>query len=122
MSRGTDVVADLRGLRRFGAADEAMLTEVARIIDRLDRLEAVASGDLAEWASIDYNSQPRRLVIDDVLGEARQQANTLRMIFAALKLTGLEAEVSKADGVDEIGAKRALRRSGAKVPGGPGRG
>lgn len=116
------MVADLRRHRRFGAADEALLTEAARIIDRLDRLDAVLAGDLSEWASIDYDGRTRRLVVDDALGEARQQANALRQIFSSLKVTGLELEETKADRVDEIGAKRAKRRAGAQVSGGPGRG
>lgn len=116
MSRGDRLRESLLGLKEFGPADRELVEEAARIVDRLDRLDAVLAGDLDEWCRVEFRSgKDARLVIDDVLGEARQQANALRQIFATLKLAGTEAEEQGSDGIDEFSAKRAERRAAAAL-------
>jgi DNA-binding transcriptional LysR family regulator len=98
------------------AAGRVLLEEACRIADRLDRLEALIAGDDREWARIEFtvrgDRKEVRLVFDDALAEARQQANTLRQIVTSLKL-GQTSEKSsgKRSALDDLAAKRAGRRS-----------
>ena len=106
----------LTGDRDADAAWLVLAEEACRIADRLDRLEALLSGDGREWARIEWESRGDRreirLVFDDALAEARQQANTLRQIVTSLKLgQASEKSSGKRSALDDLAAKRAGRRS-----------
>lgn len=87
-----------------GEAHRALLEEACRIVDRLDQLDALLKGDASQWCRIETLS-PRvvELRVDSPLIEARQQANTLRQIVAALPL-----EEQPRDGDDEDGWLKGL--------------
>ena len=74
--------------RADGEAGLALLEEVCRLADRLDRLDALLTGEIDVWCRL--VELPRTGVIevqlDSALAEARQQQNTLRQLLAALPL------------------------------------
>lgn len=70
-------------------ADDAALTalevEAARIVDRLDRLEAVLSGDVDCWLRLAEGRDGAIVVrVDAALSEARQQATVLRQLLVEI--------------------------------------
>ena len=64
------------------------LTEACRTKDRLDRLDAILSGDVHTWAKIASNQdgEPVSLRIDSALQRANETANLLKQLLAALRL------------------------------------
>lgn len=100
-------------------ADAAWLVlaeEACRIADRLDRLEALISGDAREWARVEFSVRGDRteirLVFDDALAEARQQANALRQILTTLRVgVAGEKKAKELSALDQLAAKRSGRRS-----------
>jgi hypothetical protein len=74
-----------------------LLEEACRLTDRLDRFDALLSGDLNEWCQIEwpYEDQPARLVISSVVSEARQHVSELRQVVKALAIPAQAAEVKK---------------------------
>lgn len=106
-----------------GPAELAMIEECCRIADRLDRLAAaVTDGEyfLVEALRVnDDEVREFRLTVNGALAEARQQANTLRLMLISL---GLEKAVTSsvptpatgagADPVDILAAEREKRRGG----------
>lgn len=71
-----------------GAGGLVLLEEACRIADRLDRLDALLVGEADVWCRLvhDLRTESYELRIDSALIEARQQANVLRQIIAALPL------------------------------------
>ena len=65
-----------------------LLEEACRIADRLDKLDELLQGDADVWCRLvhDTRTEDYELRIDSALIEARQQANTLRQLIAALPL------------------------------------
>ena len=104
---------------------EALAKEAGRIIDRLDELDNVIAGKgvlklmrFRVGEIFDENEERHTHVhvhFDNVLGEARQQANTLRQILVSLGL-GKAAETPAAEKrssvLDELARKRAARAAG----------
>jgi hypothetical protein len=102
--------------REFDAAWRVLIEEACRMADRLDQLHSLLSGDVNEWAtiSVEFKGDRReiRLVFDDALAEARQQANALRQIVTSLKLgQANEKTDGKVSALDQLAAKRQNRRS-----------
>lgn len=105
---------------------EALAVEAGRIIDRLDELDNIIAGkgvlELMRFRCTDLfdEADERRVRVDvhfdNVLGEARQQANVLRQILVSLGL-GKEAARPPAENkgsvLDELARKRAARSAGA---------
>lgn len=106
-----------------GPAELVEIEECCRIADRLDRLaSAITDGEYFLVESLKVNDdevREFRLVVNGALAEARQQANTLRLLLVSL---GLEKAVtssvptpatgSGADPVDILATERAKRRGG----------
>lgn len=65
-----------------------LLEEACRIADRLDRLDALLSGDSGSWVRlVEDKGDPERqiVVVDRALAEARQQAVALKQLIAELR-------------------------------------
>jgi len=115
-ARGQRLWDSLTGDRDADAAWLVLAEEACRIADRLDRLEALLSGDGREWARIEWESRGDRreirLVFDDALAEARQQANALRQIVTTLKVgVAGEKKAKELSALDQLAAKRRDRRA-----------
>lgn len=87
-------------------AELVMLEEACRIADRLEKLDELLRGEERVWARIlvpqDETRGDLTLVVDGALSEARQQANILKQLIAALRLP------------DEASGKRPQQRGGAR--------
>lgn len=87
-------------------AELVMLEEACRIADRLERLDEILSGEVDTWMRLQLprgeNVEELKLVVDGALAEARQQANQLKQLVAALRLP------------DEVSGKRPQQRGGAR--------
>lgn len=77
----------------MGPSDLALLDEVCRLLDRLDRYDALICGDVSAWAQVEwpFEDAPAALVISSVVAEARQTVSELRQSLKALNLP-VEAE------------------------------
>lgn len=126
-----DGVSD-RGARLYSALSpqaselsrEALAMEAARIMDRLDELDRIIAGkgvlELMRFRVRDvFGEDDERNIhvevkFDNVLGEARQQANTLRQILVSLGLGKAEAKQpeQRSSILDELAKRRAARQSG----------
>ena len=84
------------------------LEEACRAKDRLDKLDALLSGDVDTWAYIDTDGVPS-LRIDAALAQANTTANLMKQLLAALRLP------------DEEGRRPQFRGArGAQAPSMPG--
>jgi hypothetical protein len=83
-----------------------MVEESARIADRLERLDALLSGERSAWATVRICRDGfAELKVDNALQEARAQATTLRGLLAEIwrqraKVPLLEGE--DADDLDDL--------------------
>lgn len=79
------------------------LTEVCRMKDRLDKLDAVLRGDVDAWMRLAVSDMrdDASLVVDDALVKANQTANQMKQLLAAMRLP------------DDVG-KRPQQRGGAR--------
>lgn len=110
--RGKRLWLDLTKLHEFGPAERVLLEESCRIADRLDKLDALLTGDTTTWLNLRVSDDGSevKVVVDSALGEARQQANVLKQLVTALRVP------------DEATGKRPQRRAarGAYQTGKPG--
>lgn len=84
--RGSALYKLYSGLNPADIGRILLLTEACRLTDRLDRLDAILSGDVDVWARVQLPKNESVLVlrIDSAAVEARQSANSLRQIVAQL--------------------------------------
>lgn len=109
--RGQRVWDGLRKARAFNAAEVVILEELCRTADRLDRFEAVLSGDAETWMRLTHGTRTEdyELIIDEAAAEARQLAQTFERLAASLNLP--EGIVDEKDGLDDLAARRTARRA-----------
>lgn len=127
--KGADPAPESRGSKLRAALSpeatelsrEALAIEAGRIADRLDELDRIIAGkgvlELMRFRVADVfdEDDERRINVqvhfDNVLGEARQQANTLRQILVSLGLGKEAAKPAEQRGsvLDELARKRAAR-------------
>lgn len=118
--RATKKVAPRRKPARFGAKglklwnahkDDVigehglvLLEEACRIADRLDKLDALLKGDPTEWGRVLPTKDGEGFVlhVDGALVEARQQANVLRQVVAALPMKEPADDVDDGAWVDGV--------------------
>ena len=116
--RGTALWIDVLAERELDAAGRVLLAEACRMADRLEQMDRLLRGDIATWAQIsdEYGAGGKRrvtVVLDDALGEARQQAATYRQLIATLKLgTAVERQTERGS-LDQLAARRRDRRTDA---------
>lgn len=113
--RGTALWIDVLAERELDAAGRVLLAEACRMADRLEQMDRLLRGDIGTWAVIsdDYTGGKRttKVVLDDALGEARQQAATLRALVTSLKLgTAVERQTERGS-LDQLAARRTQRRT-----------
>lgn len=88
-TKGTKLWRELNKDHTFGPAELVLVEEACRMADRLDRLNALLVGDDDAWMrirSLNDDGSIIAVVVNDALSEARQQANVLKQIIAALRI------------------------------------
>jgi hypothetical protein len=100
---------------KTGAADhDALVLEICRTADRLDRLEVILSGAGNEWITFkEKQNGDVIVVIDSALTEARQQALAMRALMADIKKVPVEKPEQGGGVVDELKKRRATRHGSA---------
>lgn len=94
--------------------------EACRLADRLDRLDALLTGDIEVWVSLRLprgdEERPVVLVVDAAMAEARQAALALTTVLGKLgaKSAGDSAE---GDPADDLARRREQRRREAGTAG-----
>lgn len=115
-TRGRRLWRDVVAEGEPGPAAQVLLEEACRIADRLDRLDAVLSGDRDAWMRFHVSDDGAEVtvVVDKPLSEARQQAVALRQLVAELR-QGTAEKPSGQEGsiVDQLAARRAARLADA---------
>lgn len=108
--KGTRLWRELHKDNEFNPADAVLVEEACRIADRLDKLNALLIGEEDAWLRLRVNDDGTEVTvrIDDALSEARQQANVLKQICAALRLPDASGKKPQARG----GARGAYAPSG----------
>lgn len=103
----------------------ALVEEICRTADRLDRLDAIVNGRDRAWLTLEVDDVGEvTVVVDKVLGEARQQQMAFKGLLGELRAMrgasaktagrGRQVQSSKGGaGVTDIAARIAARRRGA---------
>jgi ribosome recycling factor len=70
-----------------------LIEEACRLVDRLDRLDAIVNGAERSWLKLEYadDGVEVTVVVDKVLTEARQQQIALKQIVAELRQAARQA-------------------------------
>jgi hypothetical protein len=114
------------GRAALGPGERVLLHDACRITDRLDRLAALIGGEAEVWELVEIpyseDGRPLRLEVNGALAESRLQSSVLRLNLTALDAvraawpSGTQGPASQPDDpgdpVDEIGRRRAHRRTG----------
>lgn len=88
------------------------------MVDRLDRMDRLLSGDLETWARIevpDLDGKPCVLIFDDALGESRQYVNTLRQLVASLRVGVAQVAPVGKSVIDDLASRRSTRLAGGSA-------
>lgn len=111
--RGGRLWDELHEARAFNPAELLILEEVCRIADRLDRFDAVLSGDADTWMRLVHRTRTEdyEIHIDEAAAEARQLAATFERLVASLKLPEAKSPAER-DGIGDLAARRAARHAG----------
>lgn len=84
------------------ALELPMVEELCRMVDRLDRFDAIVNGRDRAWLQLDFGDLGEvEVTVDKVLGEARQQQATFKALLAELR---------------QLRAASAPARSSSKAP------
>jgi hypothetical protein len=115
--RGRRLWTETLAERDLDPAGRILLHEACRMTDRLEQMDLILRGDASTWAVIsdDYAGGKRttKVVLDDALAEARQQAATLRQLLTTLKLGSAVERPTERGSLDQLAGRRAARRAGA---------
>lgn len=118
-----------RGTRLWAALvrsgdDEArrvLAAEACRLADRLDRLDALLTGDIEVWTSLRLprgdEDRPVVLVVDAAMAEARQATLALATVLAKLGAKSAAGEPAEGDPADDLARRREQRRREAGTAG-----
>lgn len=100
----------------LSGTQRVLLEQACRIVDRLDRLDAILNGRDRAWLTLDVGDDGEiTVIVDKVLGESRQQATALKQLFAELRqgLSGGGEQEHGGDILDELAAARKKRLADA---------
>jgi len=105
-----------------GPVERVLIEETCRLVDRLDRLDAISNGKDRAWLQIsdeigDVDGQVT-VIVDKVLGEVRQQQTTLKQMVAELRQAAAGGAPTSGQGqggsfLDQLAARRAQRLADA---------
>lgn len=102
-ARGRAIWAAYRA-ESLAAGNQALILEIARLADGLDKLDGLLSGSRADWGVIELDELGEvHLVIDSLLSERRQQQLAFKQLLmearqAGLKQTGEKIEREESNG------------------------
>jgi hypothetical protein len=105
---------------KLGPAERVLLEEACRIADRCDQLDDFLRGHEGAWMRFHSRNEDGSIVevvVDKALGEARQQASTLKALIAELRASRAgkkEEPKPEASRRDELGKRREERRRRAQ--------
>lgn len=88
-TRGRRFWDEITEVHDLDAAQLLQLEEVCRTADRLEALDQLLTGDASDWVELIEKKGADgtvEVVVDKALSEARQQANILKQLIAALRL------------------------------------
>ncbi len=115
--RGAELWVAMNKDRSPSVTESALIVEAARLVGRLDRMDAILRGDVDTWARLTENEQGEiAVVIDQVATEARLTAGALKAIVSELRQHGDESATGGVSALDELAARRSAGR-GAGSPG-----
>lgn len=92
----------------MGPGERVLLEEAVRLIGRLDRFDALLSGDVQSWLDLELGEDRVVVVVSSPVSEARQSVAELRQVVKALNIPVGEAE-EKGSVLDELARRRAER-------------
>ena len=75
---------------RLPSAHRSLVQEAARILDTLDQLAALATGEIESWAKLEFPDGEVTLTINGILAERRQQQLAFKQLLMEIRITGLE--------------------------------
>jgi hypothetical protein len=100
-------------------SERVLIEEACRLVDRLDRLDAISNGKDRAWLVVEVSDDGTEVtvVVDKVLSEARQQQLALKQILGELRQAsaGGKQGASRDGGsiVDQLAARRTARLADA---------
>lgn len=103
-------------------SERVLIVEACRLVDRLDRLDAISNGKDRAWLQLseelgDVTDGQVTVIVDKVLAEARQQQTTLKQLIAELRqATSGTAPAAQGQGgsfLDQLAARRKARLADA---------
>lgn len=102
---------DEEGGETLAGTRRAVLEEACRLVDRLDRLDAILNGRDRAWLALELDDAGEvTLVVDKLLSEARQQQLALKQLAAELRAGGATAKPGPEGSIlDHLAARRAQR-------------
>lgn len=85
------LIWDAYGAGELPASSQAMVHELCRLADALDRFDGILTGARAEWVKVvDVGDGEVTLEINNVLGERRQYALAFKVLYAELRAAGVK--------------------------------
>lgn len=94
------------------AGERALVHELARCADTLDRLDALAAGRAEAWASLAFDGMGEiTLTVDKVLDERRTHQIAFKTLIGEVRQAGIKAAAASQDEAPEDAlAKRRRER------------
>jgi hypothetical protein len=117
--RGRRLYREFTAEGRPGPLERVLLEEACRIADRCDQLDGFLRGHEGAWMRFHARNDDGSIVevvVDKALGEARQQASTLKALVAELRASRAgkkEEPKQEASRRDELAKRREERRRAA---------
>ncbi|MGN9802052.1 hypothetical protein [Micromonospora sp. L32] len=92
-------------------ARRVVLEEACRLVDRLDRLDAIVNGRDRAWLTLETDDAGGiTVVVDKLLSEGRQQQLALKQLAGELRAGGGAAKPATGGSIlDQLAARRATR-------------
>lgn len=66
-------------------AAELLITQAARLADRLEVIDRLLSGEAAAWLAVKIDGQVAQVVVTDVVREERQLSEVLRKLIMEIQ-------------------------------------